>query len=462
MSIRTVCVALGGSALLSATLTYADFRSALREYTAGHYERAHAQFLALAELGDCSSQFNLGAMALKGQGEPADSGSAVGWLRAAADNGCQQLVGNKLAPLEARLSADQARTAADIAVRYGREVLQAQGVINPDFSCRGQQPASALETAAAEYPHVAGDRAQKALVITNLTIGIDGRARDPEVLLALPEAGFAAAAVEAWLNSRFTPAARGGRPVESRLEAKLVFAAAGATTIADMPAFRQARSAADGGDPAAQYLVGLAATLDASFGMASAGAAQLLIGAARDGDPAAQYWVGSQLRATATCHPRTDGSVWLQHAADAGSAGAQLMLASDLLSATPSAAQVQQARALLQQAAAADSYYVRKHVAALLAASPIEAMRDPAAAMSAARALLAGEIQSDPQMFEAVAAAYAANGDFPNAVAQQQLAIRKAQGLGWNTRAMSERLSAYRGGRHWYGDLLALPPAGTS
>ena len=462
MSIRTVCVALGGSALLSTTLAYADFRSALGEYTAGHYERAHAQFLALAELGDCSSQFNLGAMALKGQGGPADSGSAAGWLRAAADNGCQQLVGNKLAPLEARLSADQARTAADIVVRYGREALHVRGIINPDFSCRSEDPASAVQTPAPEDPRMAGDRPQSALVVTKLTIGVDGRARDPEVLLALPEAGFAAAAVEAWLNSRFTPAARGGTPVESRLEAKLVFAAAGATTIADMPAFRQARPAADGGDPAAQYLVGLAATLDASFGITSARAAQLVIDAARAGDAAAQYWVGSELRASAACHPRADGSVWLQHAADAGSAAAQVTLAGDLLSATPSATQAQQARALLQQAAAADSYYVRKHVAALLAASPIEAMRDPAAAMSAARALLAGEIQSDPQMFEAVAAAYAANGDFPNAVAQQQLAIRKAHDLGWNTRAMSERLNAYRGGKHWYGDLLALPPAGTS
>jgi len=35
-------------------------------------------FLALAELGDCSSQFNLAAMALKGQGGPKDAGSGVG------------------------------------------------------------------------------------------------------------------------------------------------------------------------------------------------------------------------------------------------------------------------------------------------------------------------------------------------------------------------------------------------
>jgi hypothetical protein len=32
-----------------------------------------------------------------------------------------------------------------------------------------------------------------------------------------------------------------------------------------------------------------------------------------------------------------------------------------------------------------------------------------------------GEIQSDPQMFEAVGAAYAANGNFRQASAQQQM-----------------------------------------
>jgi len=72
--------------------------------------------------------------------------------------------------------------------------------------------------------------------------------------------------------------------------------------------------------------------------------------------------------------------------------------------------------------------------------------------------LAAGDIQSDPQMFEAVGAAYAANGDFRQASAQQQIAIRKAQSLAWNTRVMAERLSAYRGGMPWRGDLLAPPP----
>src|SRR5262249_30568178 len=154
---------------------------------------AQAQFLALAELGDCSSQFNLGAMALKGQGGPKDAGSGVGWLEAAAGNGCQQLVGGRIAPLKAQLSAAEAQAAEGIVARYGHEALQRQGVLSPSFNCPGQSPASVLEAPAPDAP--GGHRHESAIVVTALTIGVDGTARDPEILLAVPEQGFAAAAV---------------------------------------------------------------------------------------------------------------------------------------------------------------------------------------------------------------------------------------------------------------------------
>ena len=458
MGVRSVCATLAVSALSSATPAHADFQTALGEYNAGHYEVAHAQFLALAELGDCSSQFNLGAMALKGQGGPKDAGSGVGWLQAAAGNGCERLVGNKVAGLTAKLSADESRAAAGIVARYGRDALHTQGIVSPDFSCREQVAASVLQAPAPEYPRLAGDTRQGAIVITELTIGVDGLARDPEILLAVPETGFPAAAVESWLNSRFEPASRGGAPIESRLQAKSLFAIEGGSGLSGMDAYKSARQRADAGDPVAGYLVGLTATLDASLGISSARAGQLLLASARDGDSRAQYWVGSELHATAVCHSQVNGAVWLRHAADGGSASAQLMLATDLLSADPTGAQAAQARSLLERAATSDSFYVRKHVVALLAASPLDAVRDPGTALSVATKLAAGEIQSDPQMFEAVGAAYAASGDFRQASAQQQIAIRKARSLAWNTRVMTQRLAAYRDGRPWRGDLFALPP----
>src|ERR1700686_531038 len=215
VSVRSVCATLAVSALSSATPAHADLLTALGEYNAGHYEVAHAQFLALGELGDCASQFNLGAMALKGQGGPKDAGSGVGWLQAAAGNGCERLVGNKVAGLTAKLSADESAAAAGIVARYGRDALHTQGIVSPDFSCREQVAASVLQAPAPEYPRLAADTRQGAVVITELTIGVDGLARDPEILLAVPETGFPAAAGESWLNSRFVSAPPGRRALRA-------------------------------------------------------------------------------------------------------------------------------------------------------------------------------------------------------------------------------------------------------
>ena len=454
---RNFMAALAAAGALALALTArADFQAALGEYNAGHYDVAHAQFLSLAELGDCSSQFNLGAMALKGQGGPKDTGSGVGWLEAAAGNGCERLVGSKLPGLTAKLNPDEARSAATIVSHYGHDALQAQGVVNPQLSCSGMQPAQVLSAPAPDDPRPVASRGQNAIVITALTIGTDGRARDPEVLLAVPEGGFAAPAVEAWLNSRFAPAQRDGHAVESRLQAKLLFAAADGATLSSAEAYQKARPAADSGDPAAGYLVGLTATLDSSLGISSARAGQLLLASARDGYPQSQYWLGSQLHYATACAGRSDGAVWLRHAAEGGNASAQVMRAADLLRGGD-AAQVAEARALLQKAASSDSDYVRKHVVALLAASPVDAVRDPDTARQVALRLADSPQQFDPQLCEAVAAAYAASGDFSNARSQQQRAIRKAQVLGWNTYLMAARLAEYKSGRPWRGDLFATP-----
>ncbi|HVH84406.1 MAG TPA: energy transducer TonB [Steroidobacteraceae bacterium] len=448
---------LGGAfaaAALAATAAQADFNAALADYKAGHYDIARSQFSAMAELGDCSSQFNLGVMVLQGQGGAKDVGTGIGWLEAAAANGCQELVGGRVAALKGSLSAPEERTAADIMARYGHEALHAQGIVDPELDCRARLAATVLEAPTPEYPR-SGNR-RNGLVIGELTIGVDGHARDPEILLAAPDDAFAAPAVEAWLHARFTPATRDGAPVESRQQVRLPFAIAGGEVLWSSARYKEARAAADAGDPAAEYLVGLAATADPALGVGAARGTQLVINAARDGNREAQYWLGEQLRSVAACHPKTSGAAWLKHAAAGGDAGAQLQLAADLLSASPSDAQLNEARTLLEHAAAADSYYVRKHVVGLLAASPFVTLRDPATARQLALKLSAGPIQCDPQMFEALAAAAAAAGDFASAVSQQETAIRKARDLAWKTRAMEARLASYKGGKAWQGDVFAL------
>jgi hypothetical protein len=121
-------------------------------------------------------------------------------------------------------TAEEARAAAAIVARYGPASLHAQGVVNPELSCRDTAPASVLSATRADTPAAAQGRHELALVVTALTIRADGHASDPEVLLALPPRGFAGVAVEAWLNSQFTPAQRDARAVAARLETKTMFA----------------------------------------------------------------------------------------------------------------------------------------------------------------------------------------------------------------------------------------------
>jgi uncharacterized protein len=448
MNAKAMRAALAALAMSISCAAWGDFNTAVSDYHAGRYDSAHAQFLQMAALGDCSSQFNLGAMALQGQGGPQDSGTGAGWLEAAVDNGCGALVGGRLAALKRRLTDAEQRSAADIVAHYGRAALRAEGVVDPELACRDETAAAVIEVPAAEAdrPPPAG-----ALVIAELTVGADGYPRDPQILLADPATGFTGAAVEAWMHGRFAPATRGGVPVASRIQVRDVFTEKAGTDPWSTAPLKQARAAANAGDPGAEYRVGLASYATATAD--SARAEDYLLRAARDGNPPAQYWIGARLQATSACHPDVNGAVWLRSAAHGGAAPAQVTLARDLLRGTPGALQITEARALLAAAASSSDYYVMKHVVALLAASPVEAVRDPATALGVARRLAAGEIQSDPQMFEAVAAADAANGDFARAAQAQATAIDKANQLGWSTQDMEQRLGAYRARRAWYGDL---------
>src|SRR3984893_9354486 len=133
-------------------------------------------------------------MARQGQGGPKDAGSGVGWLQAAAGNGCERLVGNQVAGLTAELSLGVTACASGNGAPFCLEALHTQGIASPDFSCREQVAAIVLQAPAPEYPRLAAGTRQAAIVITELTIGVDGLARDPEILLAVPGPGVPAAA----------------------------------------------------------------------------------------------------------------------------------------------------------------------------------------------------------------------------------------------------------------------------
>jgi TPR repeat protein len=448
----------------------AGFPEAFKAYSEGHYEEARAEFLELAQLGSAASQFDMGAMALHGQGGPKDLGAAVGWLTAAADNGDTQLPPEKLAAVRATLSDEQLRTADDIVSRYGRAGL-AKTVLPvppPQAHCRNLTPARLVHTPEPDpeyYPRGGRLNDQNGFVIVQLIVGIDGEPRDPEILMAVPGPEFSAAAVDLWMRSRWTPASRDGAAVESKVSVKAVFRLIGGGLLWDLPALKAIRETALRGDPKAQYQIGLAAMLDGSLGIPSSQALTLLVLAAQGGHPPAQYWVANRFMSVGDCGVEDKKLPWLRAAAHAGDGAAQLALAESLISSQPTPQQIAAAKALLEQAAQSDNFYVMKHVAALLATSSFEQLRDASTARAVADRLMKDPIEADPQKYEAAAAAYAMNRDFWLAAAKEQAAIKEATRLQWDTRRMQERFTLYHSSRSWAGDVFApptAPPAGSA
>lgn len=444
--------------LICCTSARADFAAALGQYQAGQYAAAKQTFALLAALGNASAQHNLGAMALHGQGGPEDRGEAYGWFLAARENGNHDLGDPQLAGLRSELSAADEARAAQIVADYGRDAL-ASGVLPPLPACAQYSPPRIEVQAPTPYAYGARAVGKSGVGVVSFIVGTDGLARDPQVISAMPHPAFGAPAADALLNSRFAPASVGGRPVEARNWTFIGFKlSAGVASIWDRGILAGLKARAAGGDLASLYLYGLISRLDPDLGETRDEAGAMILEAAQNGDRDAQYWIAMLLDESRRCGP--DRSLpWLRAAAAGGHDVARVTLAERLLEGTPDAVRIAEAKALFTAAIGGTNAWAVKHAIAHLAASPVEALRDPPAALRATAHLFEKDysLSADPQMHEALAAARAATGDFKGALAPQKRALAAAEQLHWNPAAVHERLAAYEAGRMWYGDLLAVP-----
>jgi uncharacterized protein len=441
----------------------ADVVHAQLDYQAKFYSKAHDEFLEVAALGNAEAQYNLGAMALRGEGGETDRGTAVGWLLAAEENGYHGLPPDKLQALQSSLTAEQRANADRIVSQYGRAALR-ENVLpiapgeGPVF-CPGFQPGHTLQVARLNYPLLSRENRQDGVVFTSFTIGVDGLAHDPEVIVAAPPGMFERSAVQGILSGRYEPARLNGVPFESRSQLRTTFSMSEGGVLWRSARMQKLIADAREGQPAAQYFVGLAGLLDPTVGVAEPEARKMLFASAQAGIPGADYWLARVLEMRRPCTRFDKSQLWLEQAARGGSASAKTALAERLL-ARHGADDLTRAHELLVAAVDSNETYALKHAAALLATTNIDGFGDSELALRAAAQLdKVDTIEVDPQGWEAAAAAQAAAGAFSKAASLQRKAIKLATDYYWNTSAMQERLNAYEKGERWYGDLFAVPPA---
>lgn len=467
------CGLLVGALLLGPTAA-ADLARATMLYNQKDLVAARIAFQEVAELGEPRAQYMLGAMLVRGEGGAADAAAGAGWLRAAAENGHSgaQMKFDALLDMAADFTPEQHSTMMDVMQRYGVNGLAQHVIPGPaDLKgCPGYRQPEPYQSVRGIYPDAARRYRQDAAVLLRLVVGRNGVPREPEVLAVFPsgvpgsdERQFVVAAVQAALASRFIAATRNGVPVEATAISRVHFKITTGGHLWDEPGVRALRERVQAQNPTAEFIFASAASTDAQeFKVTQAKADEIMVKAAQGGHPRAQYWIAQKLNpASAACGRREKAELWLRAAVRNGEPAAQVAYARALLAGEPAPAVQAEARRLLEAVARSGSTFAARHAVAVLATTPFEAVRDPAIALATAKKLDAGDYADDPQTWEALAAAYAANGRFAEAVHEEQRAIKLADWYRWNTTAMRQRLESYRAKHAWTGDIFIVPQDAT-
>jgi len=437
--------------------------SGISHYQKKEFTAARQELGTIVELGNADAQALYGVMLRNGDGGPADVAGAVGWMLAAADNGFKELRGQsaKLAAALAALPPDQRQSANDIVARFGRDGLLARltPTLADTLPCTNSRPVAKFETVTAEYPYGARRISQNADVAVDLRVGRDGLVREPDVTGVFPVGSeFAAPSIQAMLRSRFRPATVDGAAVPASYRMNLAFRMLDGGTLWDDAAVRTAIAQAKAGNPGSEFLVGSAAILDPNeFGMRYMDALLTLHRAAQAGHVEAQYRLAKELALRSFCAPSAKADRWLTLAAAGGSARAQLMRARQLLQSAPGDSDRRDAKAMLLAVAQSGVTFARRIAIGILASTPFDDVRDPAAAAASMQATKDETYNRDPLTWEAYASAYAATGRFSDAARAERKAYEFASEYRWNTSAIVERLAAYDHHRAWRGDLFAVP-----
>lgn len=439
---------------------HADLSRAQTAYKEGKFEQAFAEFKALAELGQPIAQMNLGVLYARGEGTAISNTFAYAWVSLAADNGVESA--QKIsADLKAALTPGSLALAEGIRQQYGREALDAR--LMPKLLTSGEfedkEPCQIGRPYLPPYPPQALSKGVQGGGYVEFTVMPDGRARSPRLLHVLPMGYFEKAIRESVRKSKFIPGTKGGQPgpcvmnVYYSFELKDVGAG-------DYPKLdkllKKTQAAAEAGDPQSQLLYGLLISGLPQIRKPRAEALPWFLKAAQAGSPLAQFQTGNSMLLGWGCQCEEDkAAVWLRKAAEADQPDAQVTLAGIALRGDPTEEDIERARTWLERAAVSNNPDGKLYLASLLAAAPSARARDPQRSLELTKSILR-DYDDDPTIFEIRAAAWAAMGQFDEAIEQQSTALKMARRLSWDAAPQAARLARYKAGQPWFGDLLAF------
>lgn len=434
---------------LGASVAEASVISASDAYQAGRFAEARENYAVMARFGHRTSQYNLATMLLKGEGGASTPAEAFAWVSLAAEGGYPPAIG-LLRQMEPLADETDRRTAQELRQRFGVDAIVARLMAEQERAIDAVSMSSWVEKPSVRRPPTAPRRHPGGWAVVELLRNADGKVRDPRVLFEVNSDPFAGALMEAALEARAAPV-ESDEPFYVILRFQIPMAGHTAYRF-DSREIRSLCEAARSGDPRAMTLCGSALWFEQRPNVWDPiEGRRMLARAALAGQPDAAHLMGSLLTASPDPEIRREAGLWWEIAAVNGHLPAALRVAQRWLrEESLGADHVRRIREWLGAGASSEETWVMKHVAAILAATPHDQLRDPAAAAPLLPRLKARQ-GFDPEVLEIEAATYANQGMFERAEAAQLEALAAAEKLGWDLQHLEMRLARYRAGEGWTG-----------
>ena len=456
--LRTLFIVFG---LFAGAAAHADIYEAGLAYDQKDYAKAFQIFRELAELGNVTAQESIAIMYVNGEGVKRDNVLGYAWASIAIENGdTAEAAKNIVSQLEPHITA-KARVRIDaVKAQFGSEGLKKSLLPNifakADYADR--EPCHMLKHAPGEYPHEAVSKGIQGQAYVEFTVMPDGRARNPRVVYSVPAKYFEEASRATILKSSFQPAKTKEGFVPCTMAVmfryQMDYKASDYSKLDNY--VEDAKTKAEAGDPRSQMLYGLLISGLPQLKQTRADAMPWFLKSAQAGIPSAQYLVGvSAMKGWGCQCEEPKGIAWLHKAAAADQSDAQVSLANYLLRDNPTPEDAAKARTWLERAVASDNRDGKFYLAALLAAGPDPAMRDPQRSLALLKTVMR-DMDQDPTAFEIRAAANAMLGEFEAAQKDQAKALRMAQKLQWDVAPQQARLQNYQARQSFTGDLFTF------
>lgn len=353
----------------------ADLLSATMLYNQQEYKKAYEEFYRLAELGNKDALFNLGVMALHGQGMKKNFVQAYAWFKIAGDFGlvdaeqAAQLIAQQEEGRTKQLQVAY-QNALNI-VSYDKFKATLQPVFNSQqFSTLDTKPPTRIYTVDPKYPKEAYEKGIEGWVWLEFDVDDKGVVKDVDIIDAFPDKTFNRAIINAVKRWRYEPYTVEGKsqPYHNRsllyhfttFKGERYHASFARQKKEYQKKINQLIEGAEQGNALVQYYI--ANWLDADEHNATRllrthwqdehAGSELLLKSAKNGYANSQYRLGANLlRGEYTLADREKGLNWILHAAQSGFSFAQYRLARELLDEKHVEYDVQKAKRWLKEAA---------------------------------------------------------------------------------------------------------------